>query len=158
MSGYASGTTVSATKTQGEIMGLLGSRGVVKIATMHEPRLFSLAFEYNSVGYRIALVLPDPSDPRFTQYMRGSVLFERTDAEKAKRYEDEVNRKWRAFGMVIKSKIVAMEEGISTMEKEFIGDVILAGGRTLSETYSKELPSLAKSGQVSALALPGGGR
>lgn len=155
---YASGTTVAAAKTQGEIMGLLGKRGVTKIATFSddEKRVYSIAFEHDGVPYRCSLPLPDPSEPRFNQYKQGSSIFERTESAKAKLYEEEVNRKWRAFGMVIKAKIVAVEEGISTMQAEFIGNAILGNGLTVAETHAPELAQLAALGRLPALALPGG--
>lgn len=156
--GYAAGTTVAASQTQGEIMGLLGSRGVTKIATFVEPQKFSLAFEHGGVPYRVTLPLPDPDAARFTKYKQGSVWFDRTENAARELYEKELNRRWRAFGMVIKAKIVAVEEGISTMEAEFIGNLVLKGGRTVAETYSEDLPALAASGQVAHLALPGAGR
>lgn len=155
---FASGTTVAASKTQGEIMGLLGGRGVTKIATMNDVGLFALAFEYNGVPYRITMPLPDSSDERFNYYRKGSSLIERAESAKIDLFEAELNRRWRAFGNVIKFKIVAVEEGISTMEAEFIGNVVLPGGRTVAETHAQNLPALASSGVLPQLALPGGGR
>ncbi len=158
MSKYAAGTTVTASNTQGEIMGLLGKRGVQKIATFCEPERFSLAFEHEGIPYRVGLPLPDPDDPEFSEYMQGSVKYKRTESAIRERYEKELNRRWRAFGMVIKAKIVAVEEGISTMQAEFIGNAVLSTGRTVSETYAEELGVLAASGQLSALMPPGGKR
>src|SRR5690348_3573731 len=112
MASYASGTTVAAAKTQGEIMGLLSGRGVVKIATFSDDskRVYTIAFEHEGIPYRCSLPLPDPAEPRFTSYYQGKVLYERTENAKKELYTKEVDRKWRAFGMVIKAKIVAVEE------------------------------------------------
>lgn len=156
--GYAHGTTVTAQQTQAEIMGLLAARGVNKIATMNEPSRFALAFEFDGVPYRISLPLPEPDEPRFTTYKQGASTYSRSEGSAKQLFEKELNRKWRAFGMVIKAKLVAVEEGISSMEAEFIGNVVLASGRTLSETHASELPALAKAGKVAALALPGAPR
>ena len=154
---YATGTTVTAEKTLGEIKGLLKQRGVTNIMTHDIPQQFSLAFEYNGVPYRITLPLPAFDDPTFWDYKRGGVTYQRTPGAANELYDKEFNRRWRAFGMVIKAKIVAVEEGISTMEAEFIGNAILKYGRTVSETYASDMPALAASGAMSALALPGGG-
>lgn len=155
---YASGTTVAAAKTQGEIMGLLGRRGVTKIATFSDDdkRVYSIAFEYEGVPYRCSLPLPDPAEERFCNYYQGKVLYERTENAKRELYTKEVDRKWRAFGMVIKAKIVAVEEGISTMAAEFIGNAILGNGLTVAETHAPEMAQLAALGRLPALALPGG--
>lgn len=154
MASYASGTTVAAARTQGEIMGLLAGRGVTKIATMtdDENRVYTLAFQHEGVPYRCSLPLPDPNERRFTQHSRGF----RTESAAREEYEKEVNRRWRAFGMVIKAKIVAVEEGISTMGAEFIGNAILGTGRTVAETHAPELAQLVALGRLPALALPGG--
>lgn len=156
MRAYAAGTTVEASKTLGEVMGLLGGRGVQKIATFNEPGAFHLAFEYEGVPFRLTLPLPDPEDEKFTTYHLKSVKYLRTESSAAELYEKELNRKWRAFGMVIKANVVAIEEGILTMEAAFIGNVVLPSGKTVAETHAPSLPALAAAGQVKALSLPGG--
>lgn len=152
---YAHGTHVSAQHTQSEIMKLLAARGVTKMATMVDERRFQLAFEYEGVQYRIGLPLPDPDDAQFRTYQRGYGTYQRTESAAARMYEQELNRRWRAFGMVIKAKLVAVEEGITTMGAEFIGNAVLAGGRTVAETYSHQLAMMARNGTLPTLALAG---
>lgn len=156
--GYAAGTTVSSAKTMGEIQGMLAARGVVKVATMTDPEKFTLAFEFEGVPYRMTLPTPDPASPEFSQYYRGSVLYERSDSQKKKLYEKEVNCRWRAFGMVIKAKLVAVEEGISTIAREFIGDAVLASGQTFREAYADDLPKAIADGKLAGALALGGGR
>lgn len=148
---YASGTTVTAAQTEGEIKALLAKRKVAKIATMVDGDHFDILFEYESVTYRISLPLPNPEDARFTEYKQGSKIWARTATAARELYEKELNRKWRAFGAVIKAKIVAVEEGISSMEKEFIGNVVLKGGQTVAEQWAPQLPRLAASGDIRSL-------
>lgn len=151
---FATGTTVTAAKTEGEIKEMLSRRGVTKIGTMDDGETYTLGFQYEGMGFKICLPLPDPDDRRFTHYKQGGTAFERVDNAKRELYEKEVNRRWRAFGAVIKAKIVAVEEGISTMEAEFIGNAIMRSGRTVAEEWSPRLPQLLTSGDIKALEPP----
>ena len=151
---YAAGTTVSSAKTMGEIQGMLAARGVVKVGTMAEPQSFILAFEFDGVPYRITLPLPDPQARKFTH----STVGPRSENAYREAYEKEVNRVWRAFGMVIKAKLVAVEEGISTIAREFIGDAVLASGQTFREAYADDLPKALASGKLAGALALGSGR
>lgn len=155
--GYAQGTTVTAGKTEAEIKDQLARRGIVRIGTMVELGSFTLGFEHQGVAYKIVLPLPDPNSDAFTKYRQGSTIYDRADTAARELYEKELNRRWRAFGLVIKGKLVAVEEGISTIEREFIGNVVLPGGKTIAETYADHLPELAARGNIPALMPPGGG-
>ena len=68
-------------------------------------------------------------------------------------WDAEINRRWRAFGMIVKAKIVAVEEGISTIEKEFFGNVLLANGKTVAETYADNLETLNCQHEIKALGV-----
>lgn len=153
---YAAGTTVAATKTESEIKDLLGKRGVTKIATMVDGESYTLMFEHAGIAYRMALPLPDPESPSITTYRQGSSTFRRADNAIREHYEKEVNRRWRAFGAVIKAKLIAVEEGISTMEREFIGDAITGSGMTVAEEFVPKLQALAGTGKLPMLELPSG--
>ena len=153
MSGlYAKRTTVTAQKTAGDILTLLRGRGVTKTAMYEDERSAQIAFEMDGAAFRIALPLPDPNQKDFHYHSRGV----RTQTESLRLYDAELNRRWRALFMVIKAKIVAVEEGISTMQAEFVGNVVLGDGRTVSETYAPQLGQLSALGQIKALELPGG--
>ena len=40
---------------------------------------------------------------------------------------------WRALVMVVKAKFVAIESGISTIEREFLPDIVMPNGRTIEQ-------------------------
>lgn len=153
---YAAGTTVTANRTEAEIKDLLTRRGVTKIATMVDCDAFSIVFEFGGVAYRSKLPLPDPEDPAFTEYSQKSVTYRRAENASRELYAKELNRRWRAFGMVIKAKLVAVEEGISTMQEEFFGQAVTGNGQTVAERFLPELPKILGGSAMSALA--GGGK
>lgn len=109
---------------------MLKGREATKTALLDFGDSVSIMFERDGVSYRISGPLADD--------MR------------------EARRLWRVVVMVTKARLVAVEEGVSTFEQEFIGQVVLPGGRTLAESYAADLPALASSGATPQLALPGG--
>ena len=74
-------------------------------------------------------------------------------ANKSQR-DREYRRRWRALVLVIKAKLEAVESGISTLEREFMSDVVLPDGATVGEWAAKQLPKIYSSGKMPKL-LPG---
>ncbi len=62
-----------------------------------------------------------------------------TERQAQEAYEAEVRRRWRALAAVIKAKLVAVEDNISTMEQEFLAYVVLPNGQTLGEWAGPQL-------------------
>ena len=56
--------------------------------------------------------------------------------------------------MVIKAKLVAVEAGISTIEREFLADVVLPDGHTVGQWVAPQLDKIYERGEMPAL-LPG---
>ena len=96
----------------------------------------TIAFHVGNLTVRIALPLPRPDDPVFwlTPTKR-----RRTERQAQEAYEAEVRRRWRALAAVIKAKLVAVEDNISTMEQEFLAYVVLPNGQTLGEWAGPQL-------------------
>ena len=44
---------------------------------------------------------------------------------------------WRAFVLLVKAKKVAIEQGISTVEREFFADTVMPGGSTLYDHHAE---------------------
>ena len=57
----------------------------------------------------------------------------RTERQAAEAYEAECRRRRQALAAVIKAKLGAVEDGISTIEAEFLAYVVLSDGRTIGE-------------------------
>lgn len=130
MSGYASRTTVSPTKTRGEVEHELEKRGASAFGFNREGRSNVIAFTLNGLRVRMALEMPDPESRRFTHTATGQ---RRSAGSQADAYEQEVRRRWRALLLVVKAKLVAVDEGITTLEREFLADVVLPEGTTVLE-------------------------
>jgi len=50
--------------------------------------------------------------------------------------ENERRQRWRVMVMVTKAKLEAVACGISTIEREFLSDIVLPDGRTVAETMT----------------------
>lgn len=131
MAGYARRTTVAPDRTRLEIEAELRKRGATAFGYNWAGHEAVLAFTLNGLAVRMALALPDEWDKQFT-HTPGRGL-ERTEDQRVEVFEAEVRRRWRALGLVVKAKLVAVDEGITSLEHEFLADVVLADGQTVAE-------------------------
>jgi hypothetical protein len=69
---------------------------------------------------------------------------EREAGTKAK-HEAAVRQRWRALVLVIKAKLEAVASGISTLEHEFLANVVLEDGRTVAQAL---VPRLHEAGRL----------
>lgn len=148
---YASGTNVESGKTIGQIQGLLNRVGADRFGYFDEPGRSTIVFSLLGSMFRYSLPMPDPDDERFTSYMRGSVPFRREPAASRKLYQDEVNRRWRALANLIKAELVAVEEGILSIEQAFAGHLLTSRGTTVAEDVAEQIHAI---GQGATLSLP----
>ncbi len=154
---FAEGTTVNAGRTKGEIEDMLTSRGIEQFGSLADKKSATVMFSYRGLTYKITIDLPDREDQKFSTYMRGSIRYEREPHVADKLWSDEVNRKWRALAAVIKAKLIAVDEGITTFEDEFLSHIVTDNGDTLGARMIPQVKAAALEGRMpSALALPGG--
>lgn len=152
--GYAAGTSVSVSKTIGEIQRLLEYSGTAQFGYMCGKDAAAIAFARDGISYKIALPLPNRDHKEFTHTPTSGKKRDRQSAQKF--YEDEVKRKWRALGAVIKAKVIAVDEGVVEFESEFLAHAVLSNGQTMFEHAAPALEA-SKRGEGLVLALPGGG-
>jgi hypothetical protein len=125
--GYAAGTTVGVERSRAAIEAELTKRGAAAFGYNWTAAEAVVAFTLNGLQVRMGLALPTRAD--FKDYTAGNSR--RVSGQKA--YDDEVRRRWRALFLVIKAKLIAVDEGITSLEREFLSDIVLADGRTVLE-------------------------
>jgi hypothetical protein len=140
MSGYASGTNVAPDRSRAEIERMLhrfGARGFAYMTEVTDDggERVQVAFtllndEGSKLCVRMSLPMPGRADDEFTKTPTGKT---RSIDKSRQRYEAEVRRRWRALALVVKAKLESVESGISTVEREFMPDLVLDTGRTLSQ-------------------------
>jgi hypothetical protein len=151
---YAQNTEVSADRSKTEIERTLQRFGADQFAYGWDETQALIGFRIAGRSVRMTLILPSPDDRMFSRTPTGR---RRTQAAATEEYNREVRRRWRALAVVIKAKLVAVSEGISTVEREFLSDMVLPSGQTLGDWAVPQLDTIRDSGQVPAL-LPGSAR
>lgn len=149
---YAQGTTVPVEKTQGEIVSLLKLHGCSKHGLFDLDGEAALAFEMDKITYQMRIKMLSPEDKQFAQGRSGHTL---SSTDKQKKVDAEVRRRWRSLLLVIKAKMVAVSDKVSTFEQEFLAYAVMSDGRTVGDRVIPELHRAAIEGRGSALALPG---
>lgn len=143
---FASGTTVASEKSRMEIEIALKRAGADQFGYMADSSAAFLAFRIRNRAVRMTLPLPRNEELRLDG--RKHV---RSPRELQAAIEAETRRRWRCLGLVIKAKLTAVADGISTVEREFFPDVVLADGRTIGEAMR---PAIEASKGGSPLLLP----
>jgi hypothetical protein len=129
MSPYAQGTEVPADRSRAEIEKMLTRFGADQfVAGWEKDHIAMIGFRVHARMVRIALPMPDPNDPLIRLTPAGKT---RTAIQQEDAYAKEERRRWRSLVLVIKAKLAAVEDGISTIEREFLADVLLPDGSTL---------------------------
>ena len=155
---YAEGTQVPVEKTQAEISTLLTKMGVIQQMTAQTVDAITVAFVLRGVAYRLTVPKPDPTLPAFTRVKINACSWKPANAQQVgEKVALETARRLRALGALIKARMVAVQEGIITVEQAFIGDIVVgANGQTLADHALPQIAKAIEEGrQPCMLALPG---
>lgn len=131
---FAEDTTVPVSRTQDEVKTALRRVGADQIAVFESDERSAIAFRLGAGMYRITVPL---------------------DA-KAKNPAQDARRAWRLLGLLMKSKLEAVREGATTIEREFLADMLVHDGRTVSEWALPQIALAQEEGRMpSTLLLEG---
>lgn len=158
MTKYAQGTEVDVDRSRLELERTLRRFGADQFASAwaSNPERYMVAFRMSGRQIRLDLPMPDPDDPEFRLTGTGRV---RATSAAREAYQAEVRRRWRSLLLVVKAKLTAVADGISTLEREFLADVVLPSGETLGERLAPQIEATYATGSVPALLpAPGGAR
>lgn len=135
MTRYAASTSVSSDKSRAEIERTLSRYGATAFMYGWEDNRAVIGFRAKGRHIRFVLPLPDPTDKLFTHVKRGnSSALSPRPAEKARdAWEQACRQSWRALALVIKAKLEAVEAGITEFENEFLANIVLPNGSTVSD-------------------------
>lgn len=150
MARYAENTTVGVDRTKTEIERTLTRYGATRFYYSWEMDMASIGFEIACRSVKILLPLPNREDFRLTPTRKV-----RTPASQQEAWEQACRQRWRALALVIKAKLEAVECGISTIEREFLADVLLPNGQTFGEWVAPQMTAIARGSMPRAL--PAGG-
>ncbi len=134
---YAKNTSVPVDRSRAEIEKLLKAHGATAFAYAEDRGRFRLAFRIAERS--VQMELPMPTMREFARTPTGKT---RTSSGVSEHFNREVRRRWRALLLVIKAKLEAVATGISTIEREFLADVLLPDGRTFGAWYEGQCSAL----------------
>lgn len=148
---YAQDTTVPVTKSKADIERLLMKHGATSFVSGWDDTqgMAALQFQIEGRFVKFRVYDPDPGEFRLTGTGR-----EREPAVIERAVEKERKRRWRALLLIIKAKLELVASGDSTIEREFMADMMLPDGSTVSEWIQPQLDQAYNGGKM-PLALPG---
>jgi len=149
---YAANTSVASELSRLEIEKTLIRYGAGQFAYATDINKAMIAFSLSDRQVRFVLPLPDKSEYTLTE--TGRV---RTENSQKDVWEQACRQRWRALHLVIKAKLEAVECGISVFEDEFMANIVLPGGRTVSQFMLPQIQQAYMTGQPPRLLLEASG-
>lgn len=153
---YAEKTTVSSAASKAEIERVLKRYGATAFRYAWNDTTSTVEFQMRGRVVKFRLPLPDRNDRSIThrRVNQSSLTERRTPKQQEDAYEQAERQRWRAFLLVIKAKLEAVESGIVTLESEFLAQTMLADGSTVGEWVGPQIEEVYRTGGMPSL-LPG---
>jgi hypothetical protein len=145
---YAATTSVSVSKTKGEIAALLRKHKATAYATMEEASRAQIAFHMNGRHIIFRLPLPDPASKEYAMTARGQ---RRSADAQLQLWEQACRSRWRALFLCIKAKLESIESGIETFEDAFLAHIMMPDGVTVGEHAKPMIARSYESGTMQPL-------
>lgn len=141
MTRYAEGTSVAAERSRAELERILRRFGAQSFGYAWDERtgLEQIGFRIGGRSVRMSLPLPTIEDPLIALTPGGK---RRTFIQADAALQQETRRRWRSLVLVVKAKLTAVDDGISTVEREFLADLVLPSGQTTHEWMAPQLPTI----------------
>ena len=141
---YAANTTVSPDRSKQEIETLLKRYGADQFIYAWKEQMAVIGFRMNGYQVRISLPLPDPTDYSRTP-AKGQ---KRTELAATKAHDQAIRQAWRALVLVIKAKLEATDAGITTLEEQFLADIVMPDNTTVADNVIPGLRTFVESGNL----------
>lgn len=152
---YAEGTSVPIEKSKAEVEQLLRKAGASQFTTGwdEDARLSRVLCRLGEFYIRFDVKVPNPTD--YAQVpvpnSRPPRTRDRTHEELRKVLDAEERRRWRALVLIVKAKLEMIEQGMSTVEREFLADIMLPDGGTVGDRLGKQLIESYRTGNMPRL-------
>jgi len=132
------------------------ARATRRVVTEDEERHLAIVAFTMGADYRLEVPLPFV-DPRKKGAPDGapSSWWRMSAAQREAWQAQRVRSRWRAVVLLVKSKLELVEIGASTIEKEFLADLVLPGGGRLHDALAERLVATFNSGGRVPLLGPG---
>lgn len=153
---YAASTEVSPEKSKLEIEKTLTRYGATGFICGWGAGTAFIMFEHSGRRVKYFLPLPNRQDDEFTKDKVNTWKTVAKSVQEA-RYEQALKQRWRALALAIKAKLEIVESGITTLEREFMNEIIMPDGQTLGDHLIPQIKHAYESGRMPPLLGPGSG-
>lgn len=143
---YAQNTSVSTDRSRAEIERTLQKYGADQFIYGWDSDKAMIAFRMS--GKQIKFILPMPDKDLFIKTPTGKA---RTKEAAYKEWEQACRAKWRSLSLVIKAKLEAVDSGITVFEDEFMANIILPNGTSVSQFMLPQIEESYKKGTMPSL-------
>ncbi len=135
---YAKRTDVPAERSRNELVSLLRRYGAGQHYMGEDAEHNQAVVGFSMGGRQVRLRIPMPERRKMAQ----------------RSYEQACRTRWRAVVLVVKAKLELIELGISTIEREFLADIALPNGGTVSDWLAPQLSQAYATGAMPSLLPP----
>lgn len=146
---YAAQTTVPLERSISEIIAMVRKAGAESIGQMHDRDSFVIVFALADRRMKFKV-------PLATEYVGPKVGGNGRVIDTAARLEQMNRQKGRALMLVIKAKLESVESGVETFEQAFLGNIMLADGKTVYENIAEPIAIEYQTGRASGPLLLAG--
>lgn len=143
---YAEKTSVSVARTKADIEELVQRYGANQFVSGYKDNVAVIGF--SMAGRQIRFILPLPDKQAHEFWYTPSRGLRRDNDSAAYAWEQACRSRWRALYLIVKAKLEAVDAGISTVEREFLYDIVLPDGRTAGEWLAPQIESAYQNGQM----------
>ncbi|RVU32673.1 hypothetical protein [Neptunomonas marina] len=142
---YAESTSVSTDKSRAEIERTLQKYGADQFMYGWDQEKAVVGFRMAGRQIKFLLPMPRKTASLFTETPTGKA---RTESAAHKAWEQACRQKWRALALVIKAKLEAVEAGIAIFEDEFMANIVLPNGATVSQFMLPQITEAYQKGSM----------
>jgi len=130
----ASKTEGPVDKSFSEIKRTLTRFGATAFGYAEQGNRVGVQFEINGLRVMMRMVLPERE-----KFARNSYGTRRPDTAIDRDHEQACRQRWRSLANGIKAKLALVDDGISTVEREFLADIMLPSGETVGDRISPDI-------------------
>ena len=164
MARYAEHTSVTVERSKAELDKLLSKAGASQRALLNDDSIGQGIVIFALGGRRVKLAMSFPTYAHFRKEAMASPprgwkgwregardVWLKAQVEQAER------QRWRGLLLCVKAKLELIADGSSTLEREFLNDILLPDGRTVGEAIAPQIARAYESGNMPPLLPAYGG-
>jgi hypothetical protein len=158
MARFAADTNVPVAKSRAEIETILMRYGASGFFSGFSDNKAMVGFQIAERMVKVVMRMPDRDDEAFTHYMHGGTCRKALSPDAAeKKWEQACRQRWRSLCLIIKAKLEAVECGLTTVEREFLADIVMPDGRSFGDWAHPQVDKMYENGNMPPLLGVGGG-